>query len=84
MHYIWYLSNVFIIAAKNGIECPMPVKNNSGNYFSIEKLVTGNHVVRLLTFLPGKILLSISHSPRLYYQCGEFAGKVDQILKVFI
>lgn len=44
----------------------------------------GIHMVRLMTFLPGEILITIPYTPDILYQVGRFAGAMDKYLMVFL
>lgn len=71
-----------IILANLGINCSRPIKNKEGNYYSIENLSSGQHVVRLMNFLPGKAIFQVPPSARLFYQLGKFIAQLDESLKV--
>uniref|UniRef100_A0A1B0AUR9 Hydroxylysine kinase n=1 Tax=Glossina palpalis gambiensis TaxID=67801 RepID=A0A1B0AUR9_9MUSC len=53
------VKNPFILThcthAKQKIQCPRPVPNVNGKYYSIETINEGEHVIRLLEFIPGKL-----------------------------
>ncbi|CAG2055618.1 unnamed protein product [Timema podura] len=75
-------------AGSNGINCPKPVKNVDGLYYSVEKLPqngddssTSDHVVRLLTYQPGSVFQRVLHSRELFFSAGQFVAKLDQTLK---
>lgn len=74
---------MMIYLAQNGISCPTPVKNTNGDLYSIEKLKSGDHVIRLMKYLPGEVIGKVTPSSRLSYQCGYYAAKVDEALKQF-
>ncbi|KAL5280418.1 HYKK family protein [Megaselia abdita] len=65
------------------IECPNPVANVYGKYFSVEKLNGVDHIVRLLEFIPGKIFNQVPKSNYLFFSSGEYLAKVDRALKTF-
>nr|CAD7439156.1 unnamed protein product [Timema bartmani] len=74
----------------NGFNCPKPVKNVDGLYYSVEKLpqngddsFTSDHVVRLLTYQPGSVFQQVLHSRELFFSAGQFVAKLDQALKGF-
>lgn len=69
--------------ANNGVKCPKPVKNINGNYYSMEKLSSGNHIVRLMEFMPGRVLLGISYNPELFYEIGKNIATINLLLKDF-
>ncbi|XP_055837835.1 hydroxylysine kinase [Episyrphus balteatus] len=69
--------------SKQGIQCPRPVANLHGKYFSVEKINGVNYVVRLLEFIPGKIFNQVTKSNYLFFQSGEYLAKVNRALKDF-
>ncbi|CAD7000311.1 unnamed protein product [Ceratitis capitata] len=71
-----YLSN-------EGIVCPRPITNVNGKYFSVEHINGGDHVVRLLEFVPGKMFHEVEKSNYLLYKSGEYIAKIDRALKNF-
>ena len=44
--------------------------------------VGGENIVRLLTFMPGKILHQVPYTASLLYEIGTFVGKMNNELKV--
>lgn len=42
-----------------------------------------SHVVRLLEYQPGTIFASVPKTNNMYYQVGEFLGRLDNALKYF-
>ncbi len=52
-------------------------------YFSdVKNHPTNQHIVRLLTFVPGDILHSVSYTKELFFQVGELVAKTDVALMV--
>lgn len=43
---------------------------------------TQQHIVRLLSFLPGEILFSVPYTKELFFQVGELVAKTDLALMV--
>lgn len=68
---------------QQGIECPKPVMNIFGKYFSVEKIGDSTHLVRLLEFVPGRIFNDVLKTKHLFYEVGEFIAKIDSALKRF-
>lgn len=68
---------------QQGIECPKPVMNIYGKYFSVEKIGDSTHLVRLLEFVPGRIFNDVLKTKHLFYEVGEFIAKIDSALKRF-
>lgn len=59
--------------------------NKRGEYYSLEKLKeSGDHIVRLLEFLPGKIFYEVPPTSDLLYDVGRYVGNMDRVLKVNI
>lgn len=65
------------------MQCPRPIANARGNYYSVEQLNGNAHVVRLLEFIPGKMFHEVEVTKNLLYQCGEYLAKLDRALKNF-
>ncbi|XP_021917211.1 hydroxylysine kinase isoform X1 [Zootermopsis nevadensis] len=71
-----------------GINCPQPVKNLSGNYYSLEELThegvdRKRHVVRMLTYQPGQLLNTAPCTQNLMFKVGKFLGQMDRVLRGF-
>ncbi|KAJ9595928.1 hypothetical protein L9F63_012901, partial [Diploptera punctata] len=71
-----------------GINCPQPVRNVKGQFYSLEEISqdgkTGNkHIVRALTFQPGKLLKQIPLNSNTLFNVGRHVALVDQFLKNF-
>uniref|UniRef100_T1GPB7 Hydroxylysine kinase n=1 Tax=Megaselia scalaris TaxID=36166 RepID=T1GPB7_MEGSC len=65
------------------IECPNPVANVYGKYFSVENINGVNHIVRLLEFIPGKMFHQVPKTNYLLFSSGEYLAKLDRALKTF-
>lgn len=65
------------------MQCPRPIANARGKYYSVEQLNGNGHVVRLLEFIPGKMFHEVETTKNLLYQCGEYLAKLDRALKKF-
>lgn len=76
-------TQLLLFLRQQGIECPKPVMNIFGKYYSEQKIGESTHLVRLFEFLPGELLHQVPKSHHLYYQVGEFIGKIDLALKRF-
>jgi hydroxylysine kinase len=66
----------------NGFRVPVILKNLQGEYFSTETVGDAQHVVRLFEFIPGKILAQVPTTDNLFYQCGEYLGRMTCAMKV--
>lgn len=78
-------TQMMLFLRQQGIECPKPVMNVFGKYFSIQKIGGVQHLVRLLEYLPGEIFIKVPNKTHyLYYQVGELAARIDCALKRFV
>lgn len=79
---------------QQGIECPVPVKQKTGSYFSLEVLhkesvgvekmdTDKRHAVRLLVFKSGVLLNKVPLTEKLLVNIGYFTVKLDQCLAGF-
>ncbi|KAI9554916.1 hypothetical protein GHT06_020196 [Daphnia sinensis] len=84
---------MMVYLGKNGLSCPKPIKNTEGkfmslvqleNFFKWEPTYTGQHIVRLLSFLPGSVLYSVPYTKDLFFQVGELVAKTDLALMEFV
>ena len=73
---------IFLHLFKHGILCPQPLVE-----MKIIVLKSGKqHAVRLLSFLEGRTLSSLSEKesvPELYYQSGKMLGNIHKVLENF-
>ncbi|XP_077286531.1 hydroxylysine kinase [Arctopsyche grandis] len=77
-------TETMLFLASHQINCPKPIRNVYGHYFSREKLSSGkHHIVRLLEYQPGETLLTVTRSEFLYYQVGEYVANLNRLLKGF-
>ncbi|KAK4876664.1 hypothetical protein RN001_009170 [Aquatica leii] len=76
-------NEVMFFLRKRGIVCPKPIKNKDGKYYSLETFTSGQHVVRLLTYIPGTILYKTKPTAKTYYQIGQEIATLDVMLKEF-
>lgn len=67
----------------NGINCPKPVANVYGKNYSLEPIRGNEHVIRLLEYIPGKTLDSVSFSDNLFYQAGVYIADFDRVVSKF-
>lgn len=74
-------AEIMLLLQAHHITCPTPIQNIFGKYHSVEKLGDGQHVVRLLEYVPGKVFHGIPHPDRLFYDAGTFIGRIDSALK---
>ncbi|XP_055682174.1 hydroxylysine kinase [Lutzomyia longipalpis] len=74
---------LMLFLGQQNISCPKPIMNVYGKYFSTELLGTTKHIIRLLEYIPGKILKEITPTNNLIYQAGLFVAKFDRAIKHF-
>ena len=69
----------------HSVTCPRVLTTRSGESIAtIQSDRSGEHMVRLVTYLPGKPLAKINpHTPQLLYKLGCFLGNVDLALQTF-
>ncbi len=70
----------------HGIQCNQPVRTLLGQDLTYTNLVLKNgetcrHIVRLLRYVPGKLMCDVPHSAQLLTSLGCFVGKIDTILE---
>ena len=81
-------NEMMLFLNQNGVECSCPVKSLDGNYNVMWKNnirgVAGVHTesVRLLKFVPGKLLRVVPCSPNLLGDLGRFVANFSKVLKV--
>ncbi|XP_063782378.1 hydroxylysine kinase [Pseudophryne corroboree] len=67
-----------------GLPTPNPVFTNTGNIMSMEAIdyggVVQNHMVRLLTYLPGTPAAEIITTPEILFEIGKVAAILDEKL----
>ncbi|XP_047371480.1 hydroxylysine kinase isoform X2 [Vespa velutina] len=74
-----------LIFLNGHINCPIPVKNLSGTYYTMEKINDSeeSHVIRLFIYQPGQLLTSVSWNKELLYKIGYLAADLDVKLSKF-
>jgi len=76
--------NLMILHMAEELPVPVPVKDINGNYKSTQDINGTSHIVRLLKYIPGKILYDIPDwTTKHFFQCGELAARMDKILSTF-
>lgn len=77
-------TKLLLFLQQKGIKSSIPQKLSNGSWHKVENIDGKNHVVRLLSFYPGKILNQLSSvSDKLLFNLGSFAAKLDAILLEF-
>lgn len=79
-------NELMIFLNQRDICCSLPIKNKSGEYFSLEKLKddsTERYAVRLLVYRPGEILHHVKITSELLRRVGRFTARIDRILANF-
>lgn len=82
-----------LLFLKGHVDCPIPVKNLKGTYYTVfEKTCTndnddgddyGGHAIRLFVYRPGQLLKSVSSSKELLFKVGHLAADLDTRLSKF-
>ncbi len=71
-------------SASPPIGCPRVIATTSGEELWTVEAGGDNHLVRLLSYLPGRLLADVpSHSPALLSSIGRFLGRLDRSLEGF-
>lgn len=76
-------TQMLLYLRQQAVECPKPVMNIYGKYHKLVQMKQKVHLVRLLEFLPGEMLVSVPKSQNLFYQAGEYVALIDKSLKRF-
>lgn len=80
-------TELMIFLNQRNVCCPLPVRNMSGAYFSLENLKSDNtmekYAVRLMIYRPGEILHNVKTTDKLLHKVGNFTAKIDEILVGF-
>ncbi|XP_078310414.1 hydroxylysine kinase-like isoform X2 [Crassostrea virginica] len=66
--------------AEQGICTPRPLPNLQGKLWSLERQEKSGDVrfvVRLFTFVPGRVFVGVAYTPALLHGIGKLAGKMD-------
>ncbi|XP_029004874.1 hydroxylysine kinase [Betta splendens] len=70
---------------QNGLPAQTAVRTTSGLLMSLEEADCGfgsqKYLVRLLTYLPGTTISKVPLTPRLLYETGRTAARMDQVLQ---
>jgi hydroxylysine kinase len=85
MGFVDAQNKLMLLLSSKGIVCPKPILNIHGNYYSVEVLGKTNdkHIVRLFEYIPGKIFHQVPTCDHLVFQVGEFAAKINSLMKNF-
>jgi len=78
-------NQMMLFLNQRGILCSKPVRNVEQKLMALTELRDGENknIVRLLTYIPGDILVSVEYTPNLLYQIGEMVAKADLALMDF-
>ncbi|XP_065355367.1 hydroxylysine kinase [Calliphora vicina] len=76
-------NQLMLYLSKQQVQCPRPIANVNGKYYSLEHINGADHVVRLLEFIPGKMFHEVPTTNYLLYQTGEYLAKIVKALKNF-
>ncbi|XP_060063935.1 hydroxylysine kinase-like [Ylistrum balloti] len=90
--YVEAQNGMILHVADQGIPTPRLVKNVNGKLMSLERFTSDNKsnkdqvlwcAVRLLEYLPGRILLGVPYTASLLSQIGRITGRLDKALMDF-
>ncbi|XP_043379519.1 hydroxylysine kinase isoform X4 [Chelonia mydas] len=77
-------TQIMIFLNVEGFPSATPHLTKDGNIMSLESLGTGSvtkkYMVRLLTYLPGMTVATISTNPHILYEIGKLAARLDKTL----
>lgn len=77
---------LMLFLSQNGVECSCPVESIHGSYNVMWRNARDDievtEAVRLLKFVPGKLIKDVPCSPSLLSDLGRFVAKFHRILKV--
>ncbi|XP_050691555.1 hydroxylysine kinase-like [Eriocheir sinensis] len=82
-------NEIMLFLLARGIKVPKPEKNVTGSHFILSEITgdkageEGENLVRLLTFLPGKILSQVPYTAQLFFELGALVARVDNELRDF-
>ncbi|CAL7946133.1 unnamed protein product [Xylocopa violacea] len=86
-HVIDAQTDMLIFLNQRGINCPLPVKNVRGLYYTLVELnvdgCTESYAVRLLLYRPGEVLHRVPITGELLRNVGRFTAKLDSVLMTF-
>lgn len=85
-HIIEAQTEMLIFLHQQGINCPLPVKNIHGLYYTLVKMnneYSENYAVRLLVYQSGELLHRVSITGDLLRNVGNFVARLDNILMTF-
>ncbi|KAM4549053.1 hydroxylysine kinase isoform 1-T3 [Odontesthes bonariensis] len=70
---------------QHGLPAQTAVPTTSGQFMSLEEMDCGyghqKYLVRLLTYLPGVTISKVPLTPKLLYETGKTAARMDEILR---
>ena len=94
--YVQGQNEALLFLKEMGFNCPAPIKALNGEYAVTCAIKCGNaetsdgnkqleriHVVRLLSFVPGKLLVDVPYKAELLFSLGCYTAKMDKVLQVF-
>ncbi|XP_061171486.1 hydroxylysine kinase-like [Saccostrea echinata] len=72
-------NHLILHVAKHGIRTSCPVPNLCNKLWSLEQLDSSDskYIVRLFTFIPGRVFVGIRYTASLVHSVGKLAGKLD-------
>ncbi|CAG0918253.1 unnamed protein product [Notodromas monacha] len=81
--YVQAQNALMTVALENGITTPRLCPNLEGGVQRILTIRGEKHLVRLLTYVPGKTLFEVPYEPDILFKCGQYLARVDTALEGF-
>lgn len=80
-------TEMLIYLNQQNINCPLPIKNLNGSYYSLVKLnadgCRNSYAIRLLVYRPGELLHRVPITNELLRNVGSFTARLDNVLMGF-
>lgn len=76
-------THLMIFLRQRGYNNACPLMNNVGKFYTMVRLGTSIHLVRLALYVPGKMLSSSPKTPELFQNVGSYIGQMYKELKYF-
>jgi Ser/Thr protein kinase RdoA (MazF antagonist) len=64
------------------VNCPYPELSVNGNDNELIQFGPAEHIIRLLAFVPGKVLHEVQPTNELLFSAGAYISHVDKLLQV--
>jgi hydroxylysine kinase len=64
------------------VNCPYPELSLNGKDKELIQFGPAQHIIRLLAFVPGKVLHEVQPTTELLFSAGAYISQVDKLLQV--